>query len=154
MSPMVNSYSLLGALQGFLRGRRVQVEQLTAEPMVGLMIDWFRLVPINLVERPVSADALVYRSGGWSEGCATAFRLSLLRRITEGGADEGDTDWFAGITLLFEPSRCAELVPFQAVSSDWKSIEAFLQVIESSPAFMALASATPMGVLLESGGLR
>jgi hypothetical protein len=151
---MVNSYSLLGALQGFLRKRGVDVEHLTVDPMVRLMVDWFRLVPINLVERPLSADALVYRYGGWSEGCATGFRFSLLRRITEGNAGEDDTDWFAGITLLFEPSRYAELAPVYAVSSDWKSIEAFLQVIESSPAFMALASATPMGVLVESGGLR
>lgn len=151
---MVNSYSLLGALQGFLRSRGVDVERLTADPMVRLMIDWLRLMPINLVERPLSADVLVYRYGGWSEGCATAFRLSLLRRVTEGNAGEGDTDWFAGITLLFEPSRYADLAPFHAVSSDWKSIEAFLQVIESSPAFMALAPVTPMGVLVESGGLR
>jgi len=45
-------------------------------------------------------------------------------------------------------------MPFTAVSSDAKSIEAFLQTIESSPAFRELADATPMGVLVEGGGLR
>jgi hypothetical protein len=45
-------------------------------------------------------------------------------------------------------------MPFIAVSSDWKSIEAFQQAIESSPAFKELAVATPMAVLVESGGVR
>ena len=99
-------------------------------------------------------DALVYRYGGWSEGCATAFKLSLLRRVTERDATGVETERFAGITLMFEPSGQGELMPFTAVSSDAKSIEAFLQTIESSPAFKVLAGATPMGVLVESGGLR
>ena len=151
---MVNSYSLLGALQGFLHKRGVDVEHLTVEPMVNLMIDWFRLVPINLVEQPISADVLVYRCGGWSEGCATGYRFSLLRRISTANEGEGSTDWFAGITLLFEPSRYGDLAPFSSVSSDAKSIEAFAQSIESSPPYRALAATTPMGVMLESGGVR
>ena len=151
---MVNSYSLLGALQGFLHKRGVDVEHLTVEPMVSVMIDWFRLMPITLVEQPVSADVLVYRCGGWSEGCATGFRFSLLRRVTEANEGAGGIDWFAGITLMFEPSRYADLAPFSSVSSDARSIEAFLQSIESSPPYRALAATTPMGVMLESGGVR
>ena len=151
---MVNSYSLLGALQGFLHQRAVDVEHLTVEPMVSVMIDWFRLMPIALVEQPLSADVLVYRCGGWSEGCATGFRFSVLRRVTEAGDGGSSTDWFAGITLMFEPSRYADLAPVSIISSDAKSTEAFLQSIESSPAYLALAATTPMGVMLESGGLR
>jgi hypothetical protein len=151
---MFNSYSLIAALQSFLHQRSVEVERLTADPMVRLMIDWFRLVPVDLLEHTASADVLVYRYGGWSEGCVTGFNFSLLRRITESNASGGDTDWFAGITLMFEPSFYAHLAPFNTVSSEWKSIEAFLQAIESSPAFKALAAATPMTVLVESGGLR
>ena len=151
---MVNSYSLLAELESFLQRRGVEVDRLTAEPMIRLMIDWFRLVPIDLVERASSADALVYRTGGWSEGCATGFKLSLLRRIIERSASGSDTEWFAGITLMFEPSGYADLAPFKAVSTDMKSVDGFLQAIESSPAFRLLATVVPMGVMVESGGLR
>jgi hypothetical protein len=151
---MVSSFSLLGALQSFLHQRGVEVDRLTADPMVMLMIDWFRLVPIDLVKDASSDDVLVYRYGGWSEGCMTGFNFSVLRRITERNASGGDTDWFAGITLMFEPSRYSDLAPFNTVSSDWQSIDAFLRAIQSSPAFLTLASVKPMSVLLESGGLR
>jgi hypothetical protein len=150
---MVNSYTLLSALQNFLHQRGVEADRLTVDSMVRLMIDWFRLVPIDMLERTSSADALVYRYGGWSEGCATGFNFSLLRRVTETNAN-GDTDWFAGITLMFEPSLYSELAPFNTASSDWQSIEAFLHAVESSPAFNALVAAKPMTVLVESGGLR
>jgi hypothetical protein len=151
---MLNSYSLIAALQSFLRQRGVDLDRLTAEPMVGLMIDWFRLEPIDLLKANSSADVLVYRYGGWSEGCATGFNFSLRRRITESSGSGGDTDWFAGITLMFEPSFYANLAPFNTVSSDWQSMDAFLHAIESSPAFRVLAAAKPMTVLVESGGLR
>jgi hypothetical protein len=55
---------------------------------------------------------------------------------------------------MFEPSRYADLAPLTTVSSDWKSIDAFLQAIESSPAYKVLVAGQPMSVLLESGGLR
>jgi hypothetical protein len=45
-------------------------------------------------------------------------------------------------------------MPFTAVSSDAKSVEAFLETVQNSPAFKELAGATPMGVLVESGGVR
>lgn len=151
---MVNSYSLLSALQKFVQQRGVTVEALTADPAVVLMLDWYRLEPADKLEQAASADVLVYRYGGWSEGCATGFRLSLLRRITEPGPDNASTDWYAGITLMFEGSKQADLAPFSTTTADHKSIEAFLQAIEGSPAYKQLANATPMGVALESGGLR
>jgi hypothetical protein len=130
------------------------MDGLTADPMVRLMIDWFRLVPLDQLERTASTDVLIYRYGGWSEGCATGFNFSLLRRITELAAGGGQTDWVAGITLMFEPSFYADLTSFSTISSDWKSIEAFLVAIENSPAFRALSAAKPMSVVVESGGLR
>ncbi len=151
---MVNSFSLIAALQSFLRERGVDVEHLTVDPMIRVMVDWFRLVPFDLIKDGSAADVLVYRYGGWSEGCATGFILSLLRRISETNAKDGDTDWGAGITLMFEPSRYAELTPLNTVSSDWQSIDAFLHAIESSPAYKLLVAKPPMSVLLESGGLR
>ena len=149
----MNSYNLLGALQRFIKQRGVDMDSLTVDPMVRLMIDWFRLVTIDQLERTASTDVLIYRYGGWSEGCATGFNFSLLRRITESHTD-GDTDWIAGITLMFEPSFYANLTPFSTVSSDWKSIEAFLGAIETSSAFTTLTAAKPMSVVVESGGLR
>ena len=152
--PAATSHVLLAELESFMRERGVDSGHLSADTMVRLMIDWFRFAPRNSVASGSSTDALVYRYGGWSEGCATAFKLSLLRRASGRNAIDGATDVLAGITLMFEPSGHADLMPFTAVSSDWKSIEAFQQAIESSPAFKELAVATPMAVLVESGGVR
>ena len=137
-----------------MRQREVDTDSLRADEMVRLMIDWFRLAPIDAVSGSPSTDTLLFRYGGWSEGCATAFKLSLLRQVTPKTASNGETDLLAGITLMFEPSGQAELLPFSTASSDWKSLEAFLQAVESSPALRELASAKPMSVMVESGGLR
>ena len=153
-NPVATSHGLLAELQSFMRQQGVDVSGLSAEAMVGLMIDWFRFAPGDAVARGSSADALVYRYGGWSEGCATAFKLSLLRRVTGGDSIGAQPEQFAGITLMFEPSGQSELVPFTTASTDWKSIEAFVDAIESSPAFRQLAAVTPMAVLVESGGVR
>ena len=149
-----SSHGLIAELQGFLRQQGVDANNLSADAMIRVMIDWYRFTPVKKAEEASAGDALVYRYGGWSEGCASAFKLSLLRRVTERDATGVDTERFAGITLMFEPSGQAELMPFTAVSSDSKSIDAFLETVESSPAFKVLAGATPMGVLVESGGLR
>ena len=151
---IANSFDLLTALQSFLRERNVAVERLTVDPMIVTMIDWFRLTPLDLAKDAASADVLVFRYGGWSEGCATGFVFSVLRRITERNAESGETDWVAGITLLFEPSRYAGLAPLTTASSDWQSLEAFLRAVESSPAYKLLVGEQPMSALLESGGLR
>ena len=148
-----NSYTMLGALQSFLSTRGVEVETLTADPAVRIMVDWHRFDPFGLVQTASAADVLVYRYGGWSEGCATGFKFSMLRRVTERGSN-GETDWLAGITLMFEPSRLSQLTPFETVSADWPSLEAFLHAIESSAAYRTLSNAKPMSVMLESGGLR
>jgi hypothetical protein len=154
--PVATSHALLAELERFMRQQGVDAGRLSADAMVRLMIDWFRFVPIDSVEGASSADAdvLVYRYGGWSEGCATAFKLSLLRRVTGRNAIDGATDLLAGITLMFEPSGQAELMPFTTASSDWKSIDAFREAMENSPAFRQLAVTTPMAVLVESGGVR
>ena len=151
-TPVLTSHVLLAQLQGFLRQREVDENSLTADSIVKVMIDWFRFAPIDAAGG--AADALVFRYGGWSEGCATAFNLSLLGRVVDHNADGENTDRVAGITLMFEPSSSAEILPFTTASSDWKSIEAFLEAVENSPAFKQLATATPMGVLIEGGGLR
>jgi hypothetical protein len=149
----ISSYGLIAELQSFMRQREVDVNQLSADAMVRLMIDWYRFTPVKKAEG-ASGDVLVYRYGGWSEGCATAFKLSLLRRVTERDAAGAETERLAGITLMFDPSGKGELMPFTAISSASKSIEDFFETVESSPAFKALASSTPMGALVESGGVR
>jgi hypothetical protein len=143
---------LLSNLEGFLRERNVDVNRLTAAEMVGLMIDWYRFAPMQ-PRGGTAADTLVYRYGGWSEGCATGFKLSLLRQVGERDAGSG-AERVAGITLMFEPSGRSDLSPFMAVSSNSGSVEGFLEVIRASPAFRQLATAKPMAVMLESGGLR
>jgi hypothetical protein len=151
---MINSYTLLGALQKFLERRHVAVDEMTAEQALGQMLDWYRLGPVDGATGAGSADALVFRYGGWSEGCATGYKFSLLRRVTERSESAGDTEWFAGITLMFEPSERAELAPFSTTSSDWESLDAFSQAVKRSPGFRALVAEKPMGALLESGGVR
>ena len=150
----MNSYTLLGALQKFVEQRGIAVVDLTAEPAIGLMLDWFRLVRVDKFAQTGSGDALVFRYGGWSEGCATGYRFSLLRRVTEKSESGGDTEWFAGITLMFEPSSRSELAPYSTASSDWESLDAFAQAIGHSPGFRALAAEKPMGAFLEGGGVR
>ena len=152
--PVAPSNALLAQLQSFMRQQGVDADRLGADAMVRLMIDWFRFSPVASAEGTSPADALVYRYGGWSEGCATAFKLSLLRRVTARNAIDSAADQLAGITLMFEPSGQGELMPFTTASSDWKSIEAFQEAVENSPAFRQLAVATPMAVLVESGGVR
>jgi hypothetical protein len=143
------SRHLLAALESFLRQRKVDVDSLTVDQMVAVMIDWYRFTPVDPAGGTPANDALVYRYGGWSEGCATAFKLSLLRRASEDGADR-----VAGITLMFEPSSRSEIAPFTTASSDWKSIEAFLEAVQGSPAFRQFGTAKPMAVMIERGGLR
>jgi hypothetical protein len=151
---VLTSHGLLAQLQGYMRQRGVDANDLGADEMVRLMIDWFRFAPVDAVGGAASSDTLVFRYGGWSEGCATAFKLSLLRQVTDKNASEGASELLAGITLMFEPSSQAELLPFSTASSDWRSIDAFLQAVESSPAFRVLAGAKPMSVMVENGGLR
>lgn len=141
--------TLLTALDGYLRQRKVNLDSLTADQMVAVMIDWYRFAAADPGGGNAADDTLIYRYGGWSEGCATAFKLSLLRRAGDGGPDR-----IAGITLMFEPSSRSEIAPFSTASSDWKSIEAFLEAIQGSPAFRQFGSAKPMGVMIERGGLR
>jgi hypothetical protein len=149
---MVNSYTLLGALQAFLEQRSIAVDDLTADPAVVSMLDWFRQGPVDA--QSATGDALVFRYGGWSEGCATGFKLSLLRRVVEARADGGETEWFAGITLMYEPSSRAEIAPFSTTSLDWDSLDEFAQAARRSPGFRAVAATKPMGAMLESGGIR
>lgn len=151
---MINSYSLLSALQSFIDKRKIDPNAIMAEDMVLLMVDWYRLVRIDGMEGQPADDALIYRYGGWSEGCATGFKVSLLRRVkvTE---DNGErTEYHAGITLMFEPAGYSHLKPVSIASSDWNTIESFMVTIQESPAYKATATVVPMSVLVESGGLR
>jgi len=146
----LSSHGLMTQLQEFLRERNVDINQLGADEMLGVMVDWYRFAPVAMAD----ADALVFRYAGWSEGCATAFKLSLLRQGTQRDATGASHERLAGITLMFDPSGKGELLPFSAVSSDAKSIEGFVQTVEGSPAFKELAGTKPMGALIEAGGLR
>jgi len=143
------SRTLMDQLAAFMRARGTDAENLTAGSMVGLMLDWYRF---DAAAGP--ADVLVYRYGGWSEGCATGFRFSVLRRVAMAGGGNGDAVRVAGITMMFEPSSRSELAPYATTSSDWKSLEAFLSAIEGSPAFREISTATPMSVMVETGGVR
>jgi hypothetical protein len=139
--------NLLAELEAFLRQRRIVTDDLTADQMVAAMIDWYRFSSAR-TSGDSANDILLYRYGAWSEGCATGFKLSLLRRSGAG------SDRVAGITLLFEPSSKSNITAFSTSSADWPSIERFLDAVQGSPAFRQFASARPMGVMLERGGLR
>jgi hypothetical protein len=137
----------LAALHSYLQQRGLDPNSLTVAGMVDVMLDWYRLVPIVTQ----GEDQLIFRYSGWSEGCATAFKLSLLRRIATGD-DSGER--LAGITMMFEPSNQSELLPFSAQSSDATSLEAFAAAIKRTAAYQRLGSATPLAVLVETGGVR
>ena len=55
---------------------------------------------------------------------------------------------------MFDPSRYAEVEPLNTLSTDWQSLDAFVRAIESSPGFRMSVSLTPMGVIVESRGVR
>ena len=109
----MSHFTLSSSLQVFFNQRGVDVERLTADAMIKLMVDWFRLVPIQCM----AADTLLFRYGGWSEGCVTGFKFGLPQRVT--ASDETRTEWLAGITLMFEPSRYAGVEPLDTESTDW-----------------------------------
>jgi len=149
----MDAYTLLSSLERFMQERGIAVADLTADPMLMLMFDWHRLVKVDKMEQAPLADTLVYRYGGWSEGCATGFRFSLLRRVTQQGA-AGPVSYNAGVTLMFDLGKLGHLQPFSSTSSDHESLERFLEAIEDSPAYKQLGSATTMGAMLEMGALR
>jgi hypothetical protein len=148
----MSDIALLSSLQTFLNQRTVDVEQLTAEKMVNLMVDWFRLVSVDRIAHGTSADTMVFRYGGWSEGCVTGFKFGLARRLSID--DELKTEWLAGFTMLFEPSRFADIAPLTTLLSDWQSLEAFSNAIQSSPGFRLSANLVPMAISIESQGAR
>lgn len=149
--PVLGSHGLLSQLEKFLHQRELDTTSLNVDSMVGVMIDWARFEPATGI---AGTDALIYQYGGWSEGCATGFKFSLLRKVSLPESADGSFAQTAGITLIFEPSANADLAPFKLISSDLKSIEDFMAAIEGSPAFKKLASTTPMSVVVESGGMR
>ncbi len=152
--PVFASHGLLSQLERFLHHRELDTTSLTADSMVGVMIDWVRFSRADAGGGTAASDALIYQYGGWSEGCATGFKFSLLRKVSGPDPSSENFAQTAGITLIFEPSANADLSPFKLVSSELNSIEAFMAAIEGSPAFKKLASTTPMSVVVESGGMR
>jgi hypothetical protein len=146
---VLSSHGLMRQLEGFMHERGTNVGDLTADAAVALMLDWMRFSP-----QAGAGDALLYQYSGWSEGCATAFKMSLLRRVTQNDATGGKVEHLAGITLMFEPSGQSELKPYSAVSSDAASLEAFMDTIERSPAFVELGRQKPMAAMVEGGGIR
>lgn len=147
------SHGLLSQLESFLQQRELDTTTMTADSMVGVMIDWVRFSAAD-GGGTAPSDALIYQYGGWSEGCATGFKFSLLRKVSALDPSGENFAQTAGITLIFEPSANADLAPYKLVSSDLKSIDAFMAAIEGSAAFRKLASTTPMSVVVESGGMR
>jgi hypothetical protein len=151
---VLSSHALMNQLERFMHEREVEVGSLTADEAVGLMVDWVRFSPMVAANGEPSQDALLYQYAGWSEGCATAFKMSLLRRVTQRDAGGDTGEYLAGITLMFEPSSQAELKPYRALSSEAKSLEDFMSTIERSPAFVELGRQKPMAAMVEGGGIR
>lgn len=145
---MVTRVVLQSSLQTFLAQRSVSVRELTVHPATELMVDWFRLVPIEGIPHRAPEDTLVFRYGGWSEGCATGFKIRTQRRIAlPDGAVQSSA--VVGIALLFATDRFGDLDPLATSTSDWRSLEAFVAAIESSAGFLRLAAERPSDVLLE-----
>ncbi len=154
---MLDSYSLLDALQGYLARRGLDPTSLNLEMALVVMVDWYRLVPqgaLGGVAPPGRSDHLLFRYGAWSEGCATGFNVSILRRVRQANIGSGHTNWLAGLTLIFEPSAYRHLDVFSLLSSERDSLEAFLDAVENAPGYRACARVTPMTVAVENGALR
>lgn len=146
----LSSQVLMSDLESFIHQRGGDASQLTPRSAVELMVDWYRFA----AKSAASEDVLVFRYGGWSEGCATGFKFSVLRRVAAKEAAGTGTARFAGVTLMFEPSSRSDLAPYSTTSGDWQSIEEFVGAIKGSPAFKGLDAVTPMSAMIEGGGLR
>jgi len=99
--PVQASHGLLSQLERFMHQRELDTTSLNADSMVGVMIDWARFEPATGI---AGADALVFQYGGWSEGCATGFKFSLLRKISLPESADGNFSQTAGITLILNPA--------------------------------------------------
>lgn len=150
----MNSHLLLSSLQTYLDRRGVQAERVTPDEMVRAMVDWYRTERLDLATSSASSDTLLYRYGGWSEGCATGFKLSLLRRVRSGTGEDDRVDWIAGMTMMFDPSRFDDVPPFSTTASDWQTLDAFVRAIEASRGYQMIRRDSPTGAMLEIGGLR
>lgn len=153
-APVLTSHGLLSQLQRFLDQRGLDVGTLAVDTVAGVMLDWVRFSPIAAGGGSALTDELVYQYGGWSEGCATGFKLSLLRKVSGTGAAGESFNLTAGITLLFDPGANTRLAPYRLSSSEAGSIEDFLAAIERSPGFVKLVPETPMSAFIERGGMR
>ena len=141
--------TLLPTLERYLRARRVELDALTPDQMVDLMVEW-TLSAAGETGDKAATDTLEFRYGGWSEGCATGFRMGMLRRTGTGTASPDA----AGITLMFEPSSGGDLAPFSTTIADWPTVAAFVDAIRTSPAYRRFSTAKPMSAMVERGGLR
>lgn len=153
-APVLSSHGLLSQLERFLQQREIEVGLLTADAVAGVMLDWMRFSPIDAGGEGGTADELVYQYGGWSEGCATGFKLSLLRKVTGPAIGDGNGALTVGITLLFDSGANTRFAPYRLASSESKSIEDFMAGIERSPAYAKLAAETPMSAFIERGAMR
>lgn len=153
-APVLTSHGLLAQLERFLQQREIEVGLLTADAVVGVMLDWMRFSPIDAGGEGGTADELVYQYGGWSEGCATGFKLSLLRKVSGHATGDGNSTLTVGITLLFDSGANTRFAPYRLASSEANSIEDFMAGIERSPAYVKLATETPMSAFIERGGMR
>lgn len=151
---VLSSHGLLSQLENFLQQREIEVGLLTADAVVGVMLDWMRFSPIDAGGEAGTADELVYQYGGWSEGCATGFKLSLLRKVTGPAIGDGKGALTVGITLLFDPGANTRFAPYRLASSESGSIEDFMAGIERSPAYAKLATEAPMSAFIERGAMR
>lgn len=153
-APILSSHGLLSQLERFLQQREIEVGLLTADTVAGVMLDWMRFSPIDAGGEAGTADELVYQYGGWSEGCATGFKLSLLRKVTGPAIGDGNGALTVGITLLFDPGANTRFAPYRLASSESVSIEDFMAGIERSPAYAKLAAETPISAFIERGAMR
>jgi hypothetical protein len=85
----------------------------------------------------------------------TGFKWGVLRQVTQIDVVGGTrTDRFAGLTLMFEPARFSGVAPWRTETRDPAKLEGFVAAIERTPAYEMATSQKPMGVVLQSGGLR
>ena len=139
----MNQVLLTASLNNFLQQRAVVTARLSSHPMLELMADWYRFTPFDGVSHGPPADTLMFRYGGWSEGCATGFKIGLQRRITPLDAPRVME---AGITMLFGWERYSGVEPFSVGLEQAGSLEAFVKAVEASRGFLISASDAPTDI--------
>jgi hypothetical protein len=149
--PMKPSQSAV-AMRSFLTSRGLSIANLSTSQLIENTLAFYRSVRASGLANSPDADMLLFQWGVFDWGKGASFELDLTRQFIGAGATGDDAISQLRCTAHFVPSPELRAIP---VSNRWcgsvADIEPYSRFIYDSPAFCAVASATPKNVVVEWG---